>query len=626
MHKLRKALYKLKELYSSSTLVERLTAKLNIGFTLKKKMKKKPKIGMAILALNRPDYLELTLESLFKSKLDNYDITILLQDGGSDDAKVKKILERKWGHGIRVERYFSPARFYNAGAAINSAMKKLFEIDKFDIIGWADPDCLFHPDWLDKTMETFIWAKKNHNDHKLGPITSFNSSDFEYHKILGTYKSPYGNYVVKRQAGMLNYFYFREDFERLGFFEENPDDETLMTQKFMRLKIRNFCTETSYVEHLGQISILNETRPIAASAHAVFPAKADWGISLTKFRTKSADFYADLERRYIQEAFRVNFHNSLSLLSKSIKVVTKIREFAEEKWREMRAYDKRKSFWVKNLKELSKFSDVEVNQEHFPKSQSDTKVDVVLPVIIRDLPVAEEVVASVRENLLHPINKIYMVSPNKPELVEFAKKHGLVFMDENNVLPIKLSDIDYITNNGQTTMNRSGWIFQQLLKLGMYRHVEMDYYYIIDSDTILTRPQLFVLNGKMLFNLADEYNEPYFKTFAKLTGLTVECPFSFTCHQMFVKVDRMKEFLEHVENYCKVDWYKAMIKEADRTTHSGISDYDNFGQYMFNKHKDEIFIEYFYNIGIPRQFLCDFGSLKKKLKNKYKTISFQYYL
>ncbi|MFS8130966.1 MAG: DUF6492 family protein [Candidatus Dojkabacteria bacterium] len=626
MYKIKKVLLKIKELYKNSTFVERWQARLNLGIHLQKNMKNKPKIGMAVLALNRPEYLEITLNSLFKSNLDAYDITILIQDGGSDIEEVKKIIEKDWGKKVKVERYYSPVRFYNAGAAINSAMKKLNEIGDFDIIGWADPDCLFHPDWLEMTMKTFLWAKANHSDHILGPITSFNSSDYEYHKILGTYKSPSGNYVVKRQAGMLNYFYFKEDFEELGFFEENPDDETLMTRKFVDLRIRNFCTETSYVEHIGQVSILNESRPVPASAHAIFPAKSDWGIDLKQFRKKGDEFYADIERRYIQESYRIYFHNKIALSQKILAAWSRMWEFAQEKWREMKAYDKRKAFWTKNLIELSEFSEVKVNLEHFPTTKSDIKVDIVMPVITRDLPVAGLAIQSIRENLLHPINKIYIVSPNKPELVEFAKQNDLIFMDENKVLPIKISDVDYVTFNGQNTMNRAGWIFQQLLKIGMHKHVEMDHYYILDSDTILTRPQRLEIGGKMISNLADEYNEPYFKTFEKLTGLTVDCPFSFTSHQMFVKVELMAEFLKYIEEHCNIEWYKAMILEADRTTHSGISDYDNFGQYMFSQHRDEIFIEYFYNIGIPRPFLPDYQVLKKKLKNKYKTISFQYYL
>ena len=121
-------------------------------------------------------------------------------------------------------------------------MRKLVEIDDFDIIGSCDSDAFFNKEWLDKTMKICLWAKKNHKGNILGPFSSFNSSDYKFHQILGTYASPYGNYVVKQRMGALNYFYFKDDFLKLGFFEEDRDDETWMTEKFKSLRVRNFCT------------------------------------------------------------------------------------------------------------------------------------------------------------------------------------------------------------------------------------------------------------------------------------------------------------------------------------------------------------------------------------------------
>ncbi len=42
--------------------------------------------------------------------------------------------------------------------------------------------------------------------------------------------------------------------DELGFYEEHRDDETLMTQRIAKLRVRNFCTETSYIEHIGRTS------------------------------------------------------------------------------------------------------------------------------------------------------------------------------------------------------------------------------------------------------------------------------------------------------------------------------------------------------------------------------------
>ena len=54
-----------------------------------------PKIGLAVLACERSEYLELCLDSLFNTELYNYDVTFFIQDDGSTDPKVRKIIEKR---------------------------------------------------------------------------------------------------------------------------------------------------------------------------------------------------------------------------------------------------------------------------------------------------------------------------------------------------------------------------------------------------------------------------------------------------------------------------------------------------------------------------------------------------
>ncbi len=238
------------------------------------------KIGMAVLAHERPELLKKTLDSLFRTRLHNYDITFLISDDGSSDPRVREVIEHTYPAEYRIVRAFTPKGPNNWGGAFNKAVKRLLELDDFDVIGTCDSDAFFHPEWLDQTMKICLWAKAHHRDHVLGPFSSFNSSDAEFHGVLGTYDSPFGRYVVKRRMGAVNYFYLKEDLLRLGFFEESRDDETRMTETFARLRVRNFCTETSYVDHLGrEDSVLDQWRPVAVgskSPHALNRAASGW--------------------------------------------------------------------------------------------------------------------------------------------------------------------------------------------------------------------------------------------------------------------------------------------------------------------------------------------------------------
>ncbi len=249
------------------------------GYWLSKTIPANFKIGFAVLVHERPEHLSVCLDSLFNSNIDGYDITILLIDDGSSDSRVRHEINKPRDPKYKIVRVFTDKGQNSWGGAFNKAIKNLRQLDDFDIIGTSDSDALFHPDWLDAMMKVCIWAKQNHRSHNLGPFSCFNSSDYKFHKVLGKYESPHGSYLIKERMGALNYFYFSKDFEHLGFFPENKDDETIMTEKFKSLKVRNFCTEVSYVEHLGVDSILDQWRPTPVTDNAAFallPARSGW--------------------------------------------------------------------------------------------------------------------------------------------------------------------------------------------------------------------------------------------------------------------------------------------------------------------------------------------------------------
>lgn len=251
-------------------IFDRIWARLPITNTLASSTNSPPRIGIVVLAHERPEYLELCLDSLFATNLHDYDVTFLIQDDGSTDPRVREIIERPRNSNYRIVRSFTDKGHNSWGAAFNKAMRQLLKLGDFDVVGSCDSDAFFHPEWLDRMMKVALWAKKHHRHHILGPFSCFNSSDYLFHRILGTFDSPQGRYVVKERMGALAYFYFTADLLSLGFFDESKDDESLMTRRFIRLRVRNFCTETSYVEHLGRVSVLDEWRPKAVGDNAAF--------------------------------------------------------------------------------------------------------------------------------------------------------------------------------------------------------------------------------------------------------------------------------------------------------------------------------------------------------------------
>jgi len=94
------------------------------------------KIGMAVLIHERPDYLNLCLNSLFTTELYDYDVTFLLNDDGSKDPRVKLLMDEPRDKKYKIHRNFTSKGTNNAGQAINKAIDYLDTIGSVDNIGW----------------------------------------------------------------------------------------------------------------------------------------------------------------------------------------------------------------------------------------------------------------------------------------------------------------------------------------------------------------------------------------------------------------------------------------------------------------------------------------------------------
>lgn len=526
---------------------------------LQKELKPNFKIGMAVLAHERPEYLEMCLNSLFQTNLYDYDIIFLIQDDGSKDPRVREIIERERDPQYKIIRYYTPKGHDSWGAAFNKAIRRLLEVDDFDIIGSCDSDALFHPEWLDQTMKVCLWAKKNHKDNILGPFSSFNSSDYAFHRILGTYSSPYGNYVVKRRMGAVNYFFFKEDFLKLGFFEEHRDDETLMTRRFEALRVRNFCTETSYVEHIGGTSVLNQWRPtpVTKPVYGMNLARHGWPYDMEKIGTLG--YY-----RYIKE-----------------------------------------------------------NTSSGDNVSGQTKIDIIIPVVEKDLDVLPHTIDGARENLRHPIGRIIVVAPDSQEIKALCANKHCEFVWEDSILPMTKKDIDYTVDG----LDRSGWLFQQFLKWSGDVLSSQEHYLALDADTVLICPQVFEINGQVVLLHSDEHHQPYFDVYKKLLGVDPPTALSFTSHHILYQRFRIAELKRQIEHRHRSDpWYRILLRTINRSELSAISEYEIYGQWMLQNYGDEVIREYWFNIAFSRARLKQFNVLKKKLSHKYRSISFHSYL
>ena len=519
----------------------------------------KYKIGFAILSFERSNYLRICLSTLYKTKLNNIDITFFLIDDGSKEEDVKNILNTPSPDNFNVIRIFEKKGPNNAGAAINRAINIMLNHNNYDLLGWADPDCLFHPDWLLKTLQISLWAIKNHKENIVGPFTSFNSSDTLLHRNYGNYNSPFGKYVVKRQAGMLNYFLFKFDWDSFGPFEESDSDESIMTNKLSRKSIRNLSTYNSYVEHIGQNSILNNWRDTkkTRAAYGLNLINNGWPNELEKF--KNLGYYKNINKN-------ISIGDSVN---------------------------------------------------------SNLELEIFIPCLEKDLINLELNINNIKIFLKHPIKRINIVSPKNKNIEIFCKNFNVNFICENEILDKNKLKINYKVNK----YDRSNWLYQQLLKYSFDSISETENYLVIDADTILTIPQVYENSGKNILLISDEYHEPYFEHYFKLTGKIPKSNLSSVAHSMIFNKNVLKNLKTHIEKYNQLNWIDAIISNIDANELSGFSEFETYGQWVIENHSELYIREYFFNKSLrsnQRKFITDI--IERNEKDIIRSVSFHKYL
>lgn len=227
-------------------------------------------------------------------------------------------------------------------------------------------------------------------------------------------------------------------------------------------------------------------------------------------------------------------------------------------------------------------------------------VDVLIPAIRKDLPILPLTVRSVRKFLRHPIGKIFVVGPKTEDLVRFCRDNGCEFRDEDAVLPVRLKDIRYSARG----TDRSGWIFQQLIKLNSDAVSGERFVYTIDADTILSQPQKFETGGKTILLLSDEHHQPYYAAFERLFGYPVQSPSSFVAHQMLFDVDCLKDIRQELEStHLGRSWYEIILSNLDKDELSSFSEFETYGNWMIRHYQEDVATRYWHNLRLGKLFL-----------------------
>lgn len=217
-----------------------------------------------------------------------------------------------------------------------------------------------------------------------------------------------------------------------------------------------------------------------------------------------------------------------------------------------------------------------------PLKPSDSPLDVIIPLVAPDMEIFPLCLAGIRKNISNKIKNIYVVAPDTETVRNVCKEYGLIYVNENRILGYSAKDIDYVTEDGK---NRSGWLFQQLLKLSGAIG-DCDNFITVDSDHILVNPHVFLTyDGKFVMYQSDEYNNEYYRMNRRIVNNLKKYRYSFVAHKMIFNKKILNDLKESIQRRTGEEWDRAIIHNINRKETSSFSEFELYGHFVDNKLK-----------------------------------------
>ena len=249
-------------------------------------------------------------------------------------------------------------------------------------------------------------------------------------------------------------------------------------------------------------------------------------------------------------------------------------------------------------------------------------IDVVIPIIAKDLHILPLCLEGVRKCVAHPIRQIYIVAPCQEEILQFCKANGLQYVDETTIFGFGPKDIGLeITYPDGTKGDRSGWLFQQLIKLsgkvGTCR-----YYLCIDADHVLIRPHVFLTaTDETVFYMSYEKNQPYYDNIHRLIpNLPLSC-LSYVAHKMLFDKEQIRSLHNAINPETEEGWVRTVIDSYDRTCGAAFSEFELYGNYVKRK-----VLRPWLQKRLPYKRLTDYDSLQRKYRGSRWSLTFPDYM
>ncbi|GGH23044.1 hypothetical protein FAZ19_13530 [Sphingobacterium alkalisoli] len=139
---------------------------------------------------------------------------------------------------------------------------------------------------------------------------------------------------------------------------------------------------------------------------------------------------------------------------------------------------------------------------------------------------------------------------------------------------------------------RSGWYFQQFLKMEAHKLVNTAYYLIWDADTVPLAPiNFFKDQHSVWIHPGEEHHQPYFDTLYRLLGIPRIATNSFISEHLMVSKKTMRLLIESFQKKSLVQPWPLLVLESideKQLPFSGFSEYETYGNFALVHFPDQV--------------------------------------
>jgi hypothetical protein len=218
-------------------------------------------------------------------------------------------------------------------------------------------------------------------------------------------------------------------------------------------------------------------------------------------------------------------------------------------------------------------------------------IEVLIPCVARDAAILPLSVASTRTGIANPIGRVVVLAPRDdhqaliPQVDDFVR----LVADEEQQLSKAFRALEELV-----PPHRQGWVKQQVLKLAFVARSTSLGVLVLDADTILLQPRVWLYGQRQLLAVAHEYHLPYLVHTERCLGPHgIDEGVSWVTHHQLMQPRIVRKMLGVIlerrglevsaaeSDSLDVDAaLEAWIRHGDFTESSGISEYHTYGAFL----------------------------------------------